>query len=406
MRILFFATYPTCATGYGRIGNILSNYLAKEGHDVFYLGISNFEYCSTERYIHPSITLLDALKKRKPDSPELYGIDCIVDTIAETKPEVVFIYNDIIVVNRILNEFIETNISKNFKLIIYLDLVYEYEKLILFKNINIWADELFLFSNCWKNNLIKIGFKEDKLFVVPHGIDTTIFKPVYQPFAKQMIGFKEDDFIILNTNRNCYRKAIDITVEAFIKFLKKYEYDDKIKLFLNMDSPAEHGYNILDLIKVMSMKNDADFDKIIAKHIFTKNSMKYFSDEKLNELYNACDVGINTCVGEGFGLCNLEHACVGKPQIVSKVGALADIFDNSYSTLIEPKIDLYLSNNMEEHVGFIQLCDSNDFANAIEKYYLDRTLGKEHGDLAMHTLVEKYNWSKILSSMNERITRF
>ena len=65
MRILFFATYPTCATGYGRIGNILSNYLAKEGHDVFYLGISNFEYCSTERYIHPSITLLDALKKTK-----------------------------------------------------------------------------------------------------------------------------------------------------------------------------------------------------------------------------------------------------------------------------------------------------------------------------------------------------
>ena len=254
--------------------------------------------------------------------------------------------------------------------------------------------------------MIKIGFKEDKLFVVPHGIDTTIFKPVYQPFAKQMIGFKEDDFIILNTNRNCYRKAIDITVEAFIKFLKKYEYDDKLKLFLNMDSPAEHGYNILDLIKVMSMKNDADFDKIIAKHIFTKNSMKYFSDEKLNELYNACDVGINTCVGEGFGLCNLEHACVGKPQIVSKVGALADIVDNSYSTLVEPKIDLYWSNNMEEHVGFIQLCDSNDFANAIEKYYLDRTLGKEHGDLAMHTLVEKYNWSKILSSMNERITRF
>lgn len=405
MRILFFATYPTCATGYGRIGNILSNYLAKEGHDVFYLGISNFEYCSTERYIHPSITLLDALKKRKPDSQELYGIDCIVDTIAETKPDVVFIYNDIIVVNRILNEFIETNISKNFKLIIYLDLVYEYEKLILFKNINIWADELFLFSNCWKNNLIKIGFKEEKLFIVPHGIDTTIFKPVHQPFAKQMIGFKEDDFIILNTNRNCYRKAIDITVEAFIKFLKKYEYGDKIKLFLNMDSPAEHGYNILELIKVMSMKNDADFDKIIANHIFTKNSMKYFSDEKLNELYNACDVGINTCVGEGFGLCNLEHACVGKPQIVSKVGALADIFDNSYSTLVDPKIDLYLSNNMEEHVGFIQLCDSSDFASAIEKYYLDRTLGKEHGDLAMHTLVEKYDWSKILSSMNERITR-
>ena len=43
MRILFFATYPTQPNGYARIANILSNQLAEMGHEVHYLGISNFK---------------------------------------------------------------------------------------------------------------------------------------------------------------------------------------------------------------------------------------------------------------------------------------------------------------------------------------------------------------------------
>ena len=61
MRILFFATYPTQPTGYARIANILTNYLAEQGHEVHYLGISNFKNAAIEREIHPFIQLIDAL---------------------------------------------------------------------------------------------------------------------------------------------------------------------------------------------------------------------------------------------------------------------------------------------------------------------------------------------------------
>ena len=85
-----------------------------------------------------------------------------------------------------------------------------------------------------KKNLISIGLPQEKIRILPHGVDTDIFyvKDIDSSTLRQKYGFNPDDFIILNTNRNSYRKAIDITIDAFIKFLKKQLYNSKIKLFL------------------------------------------------------------------------------------------------------------------------------------------------------------------------------
>ena len=77
--------------------------------------------------------------------------------------------------------------------------------------------------------------------------------PIDKIKSKQQFGFSKDDFIILNTNRNNYRKAIDKTIDAFIMFLKLKYCDPRIKLFLNMlyDSNLEvQGYDIFNLIKI------------------------------------------------------------------------------------------------------------------------------------------------------------
>jgi glycosyltransferase involved in cell wall biosynthesis len=397
MRILFFATYPTQPTGYARIGNILSNALASAGHEVHYLGISNFSNLAIERDIHPFIQLVDALAVRKEDSTELYGVDVICQKIQEIQPDLVFLYNDMIVLNRILNKFIDTNLEKKFKLCIYLDLVYEYQRLLHFQNVQIWADLIYVFSDCWQQHLLKLGVPSEKIAILPHGIDTRIFQSLDSSAAKREIGFASTDFIFLNSNRNAYRKAHDITIEAFLKLLIKYNYEPDLKLFLNMLQISPQGYNLLELIQVICLKNSVDFDRVVLNHIFIRPSDSYLPDAKLNDLYNACDVGLNTCLGEGFGLCNLEQACVGKPQIVSKVSGLADIFQSDYATLITPQLDLYLSPLAEEHQGYIQICSSQTVADAMERYYLDRQLANQHGALAQTVLTKKYEWVGILT---------
>ena len=72
----------------------------------------------------------------------------------------------------------------------------------------------------YMNNLIDIGVQENKIDILYHGFDNNIFYPIDKDIAREKFNFKSNDFIILNTNKNNYRKAIDKTIDAFIKFLK------------------------------------------------------------------------------------------------------------------------------------------------------------------------------------------
>jgi glycosyltransferase involved in cell wall biosynthesis len=50
------------------------------------------------------------------------------------------------------------------------------------------------------------------------------------------------------------------------------------------------------------------------------------TDDDLNLLYNACDVGINTSMGEGWGLVTIEHGATGAPQIVPDHTACGELW--------------------------------------------------------------------------------
>lgn len=55
--------------------------------------------------------------------------------------------------------------------------------------------------------------------------------------------------------------------------------------------------------------------------------------ELLNTIYNAVDVGVNTCKGEGWGLVNFEHAACRVAQVVPDHTSCKEIFEG-YGKLI------------------------------------------------------------------------
>ena len=409
MKILFFATYPTAPIGYARVANIITNYLAEQGHNLYYLGISNFPNNQINRFVHPSIHLIDGLnEERKLGNDELYGVNVICNFLDELKPDLLFLYNDVVVISRIFNKFIERKIIKQYKILTYLDLVYDFEKIDLIRHINLFSDHIMVFSKCWKNNIIEMGVDENKITILHHGLDINKFYHIDKIHAKQIFGFNCDDFVVLNTNRNNYRKAIDVTIDAFVIFLKSKNLNPKIKLFLNMNTNCnsdQTGYDIINLIKISCLVHKVDYNVVANNNIFMSNTHCNISDEMLNNLYNACDIGMNTCVGEGFGLCNLEHGGLGKPQIISGVGALNDIFSSDYSIIIKPVAKIYLSNSTDFHGGFIEICKSEDFAHALDKYYSDEKLCSAHGSLCEDYLKYKYNWNNILIKLSDLILK-
>jgi D-inositol-3-phosphate glycosyltransferase len=401
-KILFYATYPTQSNGYARIGNMLSNYLAEDNDlEIYYFGISNFDI-KINRFINKKIKLIDVLvEEKKIKSEEIYGVDIINNFLESIKPDIFFIYNDIIVISRLYNSMI--NCKWKCKNIIYCDLVYDYQNYEMIKHVERHTDIIIVFSDWWKENLLRMNVNPSKLHVIPHGYDNRFFRINDKEKIKDIkksLGFNEEDFIILNSNRNNYRKCIDITIRAFLIFLKKFNLKKDIKLFLNCFFEVANGYDIFNLVKIECLRLDLDYNYIIYNHIFKFGNSGVISDSQLNDLYNLCDIGVNTCGGEGFGLCNLEHACTGHPQIVSDVGGLHDIF-KEHGNLIKPKSSFYIASIVDWHGGDFKICDPEDFALAFEKYYLNRNLIEEEGMKLEHDLLEKYSIKYFLNEFKK-----
>ena len=403
MKILFYGTYPDQGIGYSKIANKLTNFLGdKEEINLYYFGISNFieSKDKVKRYISKKIKFIDAyVEEKKLGTEELYGVNIFTKYVKKIKPDIVFIYNDLVVTCRLFNEMIkyyETN-EKNFKVYTYIDLVYEYERLDMLNMVFNMSDKIFVFTDFWKEHLNEIFVKNDKIRILYHGIEKDIIKRVNPGNSKKICGIEEDTFVILNTNRNTYRKANDISIRAFLIFLKMTNMDSRVKMFLNCSLESPSGYDVQKLIDLECHNVGIDGNKVLNNHILTFSDKP--DDEKMNYLYNACEVGINTCIGEGFGLCNIEHASVGKPQVVSKVCSFKDIFKfvGKYS-YVEPVTRIYIPKHMDEHGGYVEYCNADDFAyrlydifNNYEKY-----IAKYH--LFSNQLVKKYDWDTILDN--------
>lgn len=136
-------------------------------------------------------------------------------------------------------------------------------------------------------------------------------------------------------------------------------------------------------------------------HLIALRSPQGLSDGDVNALYNAVDIGINTCDGEGFGLCNFENAAVGVPQVVPALGGFLDFFDASCAILVQPRTSFYVDSGRDSVGGEAQMCDQSDFALAILEYHKDPDLVHRHGQEARRRITEgtRYAWPDIAVSL-------
>lgn len=494
-KVLFIGTYPDQASGYGRVANQITNHLARmcdyQKYKVVHFGYHNVESSRVkhgERRVDPAIELIDVLHEEKRKKlANVYGDEIINDVVSYTKPDVVIIYNDVLVTTRMLNK-LNTLRQKSaggdgtvgtlpFKLVAYLDLVYEYERSDCVEFVCTHVDEVWTFSDFWKTHIEKVmhsrGIKgvdgasaetnasaknTASIHVLPHGVDVQgvsthnplsstaplVFTnpmdrtstcaitqdknyirdsdnesdgsakdeyPYYSMSnvvheARAKFGISATDFVILNANRNTYRKALDLTLRAFLMFLRTHAYDDTLKLFLTCNMETTSGYNVLSVIRDVCVELDMDYDRVVQKHVLIPRE-RPVSDTDLRLLQIVCDVGLNTCVGEGFGLCSIEHAFVGaRPQIVSGVGALTDLFEDKKTGLVIPPVASYtVSNHTDVHNGLARVCLASDFADAIEWCYTNKGEAAKLGLAAQQKFGREYRWGCVLKTLEAHMDR-
>jgi glycosyltransferase involved in cell wall biosynthesis len=229
-------------------------------------------------------------------------------------------------------------------------------------------------------------FQFPALDVIPHGVATEKFFPLLDKAeARWQMKLNDaehrDAFIVLNANRNMPRKRIDLTMQGFELFAQ--DKPANVKLYLHM-ATEDAGWNVLILAKRYRI-----FDRLIMTQ--ADNSRPTFSDEQLNFLYNACDVGVNTTTGEGWGMPSFEHAATRAAQVVPRHTSLADLW-NGAAEFIDPVMTLTYPGNLTH----AHIVTPEGVADALQRLYENRERRDALADAAYRNATRpEFNWPSI-----------
>ena len=159
-------------------------------------------------------------------------------------------------------------------------------------------DELWVPTKWQKQISIEQGYPEDKIFVIPEGVDGKTFKPTSKPK-------KKDKFQFVIVGRWDYRKGIKESIEGF---LKAFPDNQSVELLLNVENPYPvDGINSTEeRLKHYGLKDDRI--KIL----------KFLDRKQYISLLQNANVIISCARAEGWNLPLIESLACGTPSIYTK----------------------------------------------------------------------------------------
>ena len=313
-----------------------------------------------------------------------FGENRIREIVQAEAPDLVFTINDMWIINEQYRQIKDFHEKKKFKFIGYAPMDSYGWIGCLADTANDW-DGVISYTKFAAYEFIQGGITKP-IAVVPHGVTPGQFYPMDKKEARKELNLKEDIFIVFNGNRNQFRKRIDITIAAFAKFAK-----DKpdTQLYLHMGK-KDQGWDIMHLFDREMKRNklDANGRIILTADVDGPPSVEV---ETLNTIYNAADVGVNTCKGEGWGLVNFEQAACRIAQVVPGHTSCKEIFEG-YGQLIRcDHIDV------DTNYGREMPCPSTDhLVEILNDLYNDRDKLNATAELCYtRALEEQFTWEKI-----------
>jgi glycosyltransferase involved in cell wall biosynthesis len=402
-KVVLCGTHPEQFNGYSKVVYELAKEMGSyEDVELYIFGFQNF-YDNVshkqERSLPKVKDIYDAYKNEEPKAKG-FGETLIVDYVNKVNPDIIVIYNDLVVITNLIKKLVEIK-DRRFKIVPYIDIVYKNEKNHMIKFINDNVDAGIMFTEYWKDCIRQQGF-DKPLGVLEHGFNSDTFYPIPKKVARKFYNIDEKSFVIVNLNRNQPRKRWDICLMAYIKFIKNH-LDDNIKLMIS--TALNGGWDLVDIMHSECRKNGITFDQL-KRHLIIIQNPQQVTDREINVMYNVGDIGINTCDGEGFGLCNFEQAGVGVPQIVPKVGGFLDFMQKSYSVMVTPQWSYYTDHSRDFVSGEAEVCSVDDFVEALEFYYKNKKLINKYGEKSRNVITQKYSWDKKAKQFYDIVMEF
>lgn len=226
---------------------------------------------------------------------------------------------------------------------------------------------------------LRFLYKADanKLTIIPPGVDTSHFYPIPKDEAKEFIGLKPEDRMILFVGRIEPLKGVDTLIQAMSHLDKNLQSDDEpVHLAIIGGEPNVSPREMTaEMMRLQKMADDlCTCSPIVFLGKRAQDTLPYY--------YSAAEVLVMPSLYESFGMVALEAMACGTPVIASEVGGLGYLVQNGITGYTIPDSD---PNMLSEKLSLLLRDD------------------KLRAELACRAVgdARNYEWGKIASQIIE-----
>lgn len=322
IRLLAWMDSPTCATGFGNVARYLLAGLQQTGlFDIFVLAINHMDIIvDSAQYPYHFIPA------RSLDPNDVYGLKLLEKILTEYRFDYLFVMNDTAVADQVVDKLQSIKNNNPFSTVFYFPIDQKdqarYVKMINFADAPV-AFSQYAINCCSQYTKAKIDYN----YI---GIDKNIFKPIpkeqIKPFRRETFKVEDDDFLIVNVNRNSFRKDIAHNILCFSEF-RKLVPNSKLYLHTAIVDKGAGSMAPLDLKKaIFSCGLEPGKDVMFPQNFNPARGVPF---EVLNLIYNSADLVMSTHLGEGQGLTSIEALCANTIALLPDNTVSSELTENA-----------------------------------------------------------------------------
>ena len=204
-------------------------------------------------------------------------------------------------------------------------------------------------SNALKEQVLHLGINDNKITIIPNGVDTSTFTP---------LPSRQREDIILFVGSLIQRKGANFLLEAMASIAHNFPH---YRLVLIGDGPQKTS--LQQLAKRLGIDQRVTFTGRLPQH-------------QVKKWMQRAKVFVLPSVEEGMGVVLIEALASGTPVVASNVGGIPDVITSDVGILVPPK-------------------DVQALANALRDILRDPS----HWDMMSHRArrraVEIYDWGQV-----------
>jgi glycosyltransferase involved in cell wall biosynthesis len=176
----------------------------------------------------------------------------------------------------------------------------------------------------------RLGFADDRVAVVPHGIDPSLFRPRPDWRARVRAELGLSGFVFMSAGAMTGNKGMDLLLRAFATVAARHR---DVRLLLKGADALYSSKQFLG--QAATSLSQAEIDLIAERLVYRGAAL---SMDQMSLLYQAADAYVSPYRAEGFNLPVLEAAACGVPVICTRGGPTDDFVTDDFALRIDSRL--------------------------------------------------------------------